>query len=113
LRTYGASGDLLLKQIPGLTVQTIEKGCSGMAGTFGLLSSNYRASLRAGLGLINALRDPAIHVGATECSACKLQMEQGTNKPTIHPVKLLALSYGLMPGIEQSLKRRSEELVVT
>ncbi len=113
LRTYGASGDNLLRQIPGLTVQTIEKGCSGMAGTFGLLSSNYRASLRAGLGLINALRDPAIAVGATECSACKLQMEQGTNKPTVHPIKLLALSYGLMPGIEQSLKRRSEELVVT
>lgn len=113
LRTYGASGDLLLKQIPGLTVQTIEKGCSGMAGTFGLMDSNYRASLRAGLGLINALRDPGIAVGTTECSACKLQMEQGTNKPTVHPIKLMALSYGLMPGIEQSLKRRSEELVVT
>lgn len=113
LRTYGASGDSLLKQIPGLTVQTIEKGCSGMAGTFGLMNSNYRASLRAGLGLINALRDPAIAAGTTECSACKLQMEQGTNKPTLHPIKLMALSYGLMPGIEQSLKRRSEELVVT
>jgi hypothetical protein len=25
-------------------------------------------------------------------------MEQGTRKPTIHPVKLLARSYGLLPG---------------
>lgn len=113
LRTFNASGDSLLKLIPGLTVQTLERGCSGMAGTFGLLSHNYRASLRAGLGLINALRDPTIQIGVTECSACKLQMEQGASKPTTHPVKLLALSYGLMPSIDQGLTRRTEDLVTT
>ncbi len=30
-------------------------------------------------------------------------MEQGTAKPTIHPLKLLALSYGLMPEISRLL----------
>jgi hypothetical protein len=25
-------------------------------------------------------------------------MEQGTTKPTVHPVKLLAKAYGLLPG---------------
>ncbi|MBL7040505.1 MAG: hypothetical protein ISR77_17855, partial [Pirellulaceae bacterium] len=48
-----------------------------------------------------------------ECSACKMQMEQGTTKPTIHPLKILALAYGLMPDLESLLTTRGEELVVT
>ncbi|MBN1393747.1 MAG: FAD-binding protein [Pirellulales bacterium] len=93
----GCPGEKLLGLIPGLRVQRIESGCSGMAGTFGLTRKNYRASLRAGLKLIARLRDPVIQAGATECSACKTQMEQGTDKPTLHPIVLLALSYGLIP----------------
>jgi Fe-S oxidoreductase len=65
-----------------------------MAGAFGLMRENYRNSLRAGWGLISAIRSPDLSVGVTECSACKLQMEQGTTKPTVHPLKILALAYG-------------------
>jgi Fe-S oxidoreductase len=93
----GSPGENLLRLIPGLTIHHLEEGCSGMAGTFGLKRENYRVSLRAGWSLIRAIRDPNIQAGTTECSACKIQMEQGTDKPTIHPVKLLALAYGLMP----------------
>jgi FAD/FMN-containing dehydrogenase/Fe-S oxidoreductase len=107
------AGENLLQLIPGLTVRRINHGCSGMAGTFGLKRENYRSSLRAGWGLIAALRDPAIEVGTTECSTCKMQMEQGTTKPTIHPLKILALAYDLMPEFEELLNARGEELVVT
>ena len=109
----GSPGENLLGLIPGVVVHRLEKGCSGMAGTFGLRRKNYRSSLRAGWGLISSLRDPKIQVGATECSACKMQMEQGTTKPTIHPLKILALAYGLMPDLESLLTTRGEELVVT
>lgn len=109
----GSPGENLLKLITGVTVRRIERGCSGMAGTYGLKRENYRSSLRAGWGLITAMRDPAIQLGATECSSCKMQMEQGTTKPTIHPIKVLAYAYGLMPEIEQLLSGRSEELTVT
>jgi FAD/FMN-containing dehydrogenase/Fe-S oxidoreductase len=109
----GTPGENLLRLIPGLSVQRVEKGCSGMAGTFGLKRENYRSSLRAGWGLISALRDPGIHVGTTECSTCKMQMEQGTTKPTVHPLKLLALSYGLMPELSTLLSARGQELIVT
>jgi Fe-S oxidoreductase/FAD/FMN-containing dehydrogenase len=91
----GTTGEDLLKLIPGLRVHRIEAGCSGMAGTFGLEHKNHRLSLRAGLKLISRLRDADIHAGATECCACKIQMEQGTSKPTYHPIKLLAAAYGL------------------
>ena len=102
-----------MQLIPGLKVIRTEKGCSGMAGTFGLKRENYRSSLRAGWGLISSLRNPALQAGTTECSACKMQMEQGTTKPTIHPLKLLALSYGLMPEVKELLTARGQDLVVT
>jgi hypothetical protein len=40
-------------------------------------------------------------------------MEQGTTKPTLHPIKLLALAYGRMPELADALHARGEELVVT
>lgn len=106
-------GENLLRLIPGLSVQRIEKGCSGMAGTFGLKRSNYRSSLRVGWGLISSLRDPEIQAGVTECCACKMQMEQGTTKPTIHPVKIMALAYNLMPELASLLTSQGEELTIT
>ncbi len=109
----GSPGEQLLRLIPGLNVQSIEKGCSGMAGMFGLKKVNYRNSLRAGWPLISSLRESNWQAGTTECSACKMQMEQGTSKPTIHPLKLLAMAYGLMPEVGMLLTGRGQELVVT
>jgi len=109
----GWPGESLLRLIPGLAVQRIEAGCSGMAGTFGLKRENYRTSLRVGWRVISALRDPSIQLGATECSACRLQMEQGTTKPTVHPLKLLALAYGLMPELESLLTAVGQERLAT
>ncbi len=74
---------------------------------------NYRASLRAGRELINAMRSPQLQAGITECSSCKLQMEQGTDKPTLHPLKVLALAYDAMPELAGRLAAHSEELLVT
>ena len=109
----GSPGENLLRLIPGLTVQHIEEGCSGMAGTFGLKAEHYRTSLRAGWPLITRLRDPNLQAGTTECSACKMQMEQGTTKPTVHPIKLFAYAYGLMPEVAALLTTPGEELIVT
>jgi Fe-S oxidoreductase len=109
----GSPGENLLRLIPGLTVERAEKGCSGMAGTYGLTREHYRTSLRAGWNLISHMRDPNLQAGVTECAACKIQMEQGTTKPTLHPLKILALAYGLMPEVYQLLNRRGEDLVVT
>ena len=109
----GTPGENLLGLVPGLRLHHIEQGCSGMAGTFGLLHRNYRSSLRAGWGLISKLRNPAIQAGTTECSSCRIQMEQGTTKRTIHPIKLLALAYGLMPEVASLLTTPGEELLIS
>ena len=94
----GTPGLDLIRRIPELQVEYIDRGCSGMAGTFGLRKDQFRTSLRAGRGLLNRMADNDIEIGATECSACRLQMEQGSPKRTLHPVKLLAMSYGLTPS---------------
>ncbi len=109
----GTPGENLLGLIPGLQLERLEKGCSGMAGLYGMQRRNYRNSLRAGLPLLNAVRTGSFQVGTTECSTCKIQMEQGSTKPTVHPIKLLAYAYGLMPELKDLLHSPGEDLVVT
>jgi len=110
---YGAPGEHLMRLIPGVKVSRATGGCSGMAGLYGVRKQNYRNSLRAGFDLISAARDPRFQAGTTECAACRMQMEQGTTKPTFHPLKVLALAYGLLPEGSALLTRRGEERVTT
>ena len=115
LKALGAGTPLaeLLKLIPRLDVRTIEEGCSGMAGAWGMTSRNFRNSIRIGWNLITRMRRGDLVAGVTECSSCKIQMEQGTHLPTVHPIKLLALSYGLMPEIRDRLQPSRKKLVVS
>jgi Fe-S oxidoreductase len=109
----GAPAENLLRLVPGMRVNRVERGCSGAAGLWGVKRENYRASLRAGLGLISAVRNGPFQIGMTECSTCKMQMEQSSTKPTVHPVKLLALAYGLMPEIANLVRSTTRPLVLT
>jgi len=98
------AGPKLLALIPGLRVDTIDVSCSGMAGTYGLKRRNYWASLEAGRPMLEELRRPRVLVGSAECSACRLQMEDGAGKRALHPVQYLAMAYGLLPEIARRLR---------
>jgi Fe-S oxidoreductase len=100
----GRSGPKLMELIPGLSVQSVDRGCSGMAGTWGLERKNYRNSLRIGWPLITAMRKHTAHAAATECSTCKMQIEHGSGRSTLHPIKLLAHAYGRLPGFDKELR---------
>ncbi len=106
------TGMRLLQLIPGLSVHHADAGCSGMAGTFGMKRKTYRTSLRVGWGLISAMQSTTAQIGSTECTSCKLQMEQGVDKPTIHPIALLAYAYGGLPEIRTWIQSRHEGLTV-
>jgi Fe-S oxidoreductase len=105
------AGPKLLRLIPGVRVKTIDKSCSGMAGTYGLKASAYEASLRAGRPMLDELNDPAVRYGSTECSTCRMQMQEGSRKRTLHPVQYLAYAYGLLPKLEKKLRRPLGKLV--
>lgn len=115
LKALGAGTPLvnLLRLIPRLRLHNIDEGCSGMAGAYGLTREHFQDSIRIGWGLISRMRTGDLTIGTTECSSCKLQMEQGTTTPTLHPLKLLALAYGLMPEVRQHLKPNLKKLTMS
>jgi Fe-S oxidoreductase len=101
----GVRGPQLLELIPELRVSKIDVSCSGMAGTFGLNARNLPTSLLAGRPMLAEFARPKHMYGSAECSACRLQMQEGTGKRALHPVQYLALAYGLMPSLAGRLRR--------
>lgn len=101
----GNPGLELLRTIPGLDVEFIDRGCSGMAGTFGMTRKNFLTSLRAGRGLRGRLKSDDITLGSAECGACRIQMQQGTGKTAHHPITLLAHAMGLKPDLRMQPNR--------
>jgi Fe-S oxidoreductase len=110
-RPSAAAPDLLAL-IPGVRTRTIDVSCSGMAGTFGLRSENYQTSLIAGKRMLDAMRQPGVLFGSTECGGCRMQMEDGSGKRTLHPSQYLALAYGLLPSVARRLVEPLRELVL-
>src|SRR5262249_53244029 len=98
--------------IPALRVHTIELSCSGMAGTFGLKAANYDLSLEAGRPMLEELARPRLRFGSTECSTCRLQMEDGAGKRTLHPAQYLALAYRFRSHLRRRLDRPLGRLVL-
>ena len=76
-----------------------------MAGAQGLKSKYHALSLEAGKPMLDELRRARHLYGSSECSSCRLQMQEGTGKRSLHPVQYLALAYGLMPELADHLRR--------
>jgi Fe-S oxidoreductase len=103
----GSPAENLMRLVPHVRIRRLEKGCSGMAGMWGIRRDNYRASLRAGRELIAGVRDGPFQIAMTECSTCKMQIDQSARKPTVHPLKLLAHAYGIMPEVAELIRPAS------
>lgn len=95
----GKPAQQLMDLIPSLKVQSMEKGCSGMAGLYGMKRENFRNSIRIGWNLISGMRRADVQAAATECSACKNQIEHGSSRVALHPIKVMAYAYGRLPGL--------------
>ncbi len=105
------AGPRLLELIPGVRVRTIDVSCSGMAGAWGLMAQHREVSLAAGKPMLDELDRPGVLFGSTECGGCRIQMQDGARKRTLHPVQYLALAYGLMPELEAKLLKPLGKLV--
>ncbi len=105
------AGPRLLQLIPGVRVRTIDVGCSGMAGTWGLRARTREASRAAGADMLAEFDRPGVLFGSTECGACRVQMQDVTRKRTLHPIQYLALAYGLMPELAERLTKPLGKLV--
>ena len=94
----GIAGDSLelLGKIAGANITDINAGCCGLAGTCGMQKKNYDLSVKIGAEMVDALNAMETGYVLTECAACKMQIEQLTDKTVIHPIKIIAKAYGLI-----------------
>jgi len=92
--SYGASIEIL-KNLCALDVADLNAGCCGLAGTFGMQKKNYELSEAIGQTLKDALDKTTAQCVLTECAACGLQIEHLSEKPFLHPIKVLAQAYEL------------------
>jgi glycerol-3-phosphate dehydrogenase subunit C len=58
---------------------------------------NYDLSVEIGRSLADAINAADQEYAMTECSACKMQIEQLTGKKVVHPIKVLVKAYGIEP----------------
>jgi glycerol-3-phosphate dehydrogenase subunit C len=80
----------LLRFVPGVEVVPIgEDHCCGIAGTYGMKACNFDRSLRMGAPLFESIERAGAPVVATGCGTCKMQIEQGTGRPVVHPLALV------------------------
>ena len=81
----------LLRSLPGATVEVLDAGCCGMAGSFGFEREHYDLSMTIGRQrLFPAVEDAsnATLVVATGVS-CRQQIAHGTGRTSLHPALLL------------------------
>jgi len=94
-RDIGMPSVEILQDVPGLKISTLTRRCCGMAGSFGVAAKHYDLSVEIGRALFDEIRRSGCRRVLTECSACKMQIEQHTGAEVIHPVKLLHRAYAL------------------
>lgn len=83
----------LLGEIPGLSVNQMDRGCCGLAGSFGASRQNRTLSLQIGTGLFEALQQTPDCQVLTECPGCKLQIEKCAGVSVTHPIQLFQEAY--------------------
>ena len=81
----------LLSRIPGVTVEELDAGCCGMAGSFGFESEHYDVSMKVGSDrLFPAIAaEPEATVVVATGASCRQQIFHGTNRDAWHPVQLV------------------------
>jgi FAD/FMN-containing dehydrogenase/Fe-S oxidoreductase len=101
-RGLGDASVRLLRLVPGVDVVPIEKDhCCGIAGTYGMKEKNFDRSMRMGRPLFEELAKTGAPVVATGCGTCKIQIEQGSHLPVVHPIRVVRDSLKGVAGAPQ------------
>ena len=89
-----AATEQVLRLIPELEVQTIESGCCGMAGAFGLDAKHYDVSMKmAELSLLPTVRsadDDTLIVA--DGTSCRHQIRDGAEREALHVARVLHMA---------------------
>jgi Fe-S oxidoreductase len=92
-KAFGTMPDVVtaLQLVPGLSVNTIESSCCGMAGSFGYEASHYDVSMRmAERSLLPAVRNaPPGALIVADGTSCRHQIEDGAKRGAVHVARVL------------------------
>ena len=91
----GSPGVDILKQIPDLNIIPSQEDCCGVAGTYGYKKEKYLIAMNVGQNLFDFIRKQSANLVICDSETCRWQITQATGKPCVHPIELLAYSYGL------------------
>ena len=93
VRGLGPENLQLLELIPGMEPVDIDRGCCGLAGSFGMRRAHREESQEIGRYLFQELQSPGYDLGITNCAGCEMQMRAGSGQDVVHPLKLLWRAY--------------------
>jgi len=93
VRDLGPENLQLLSLIPGMEPVDIDRGCCGLAGSFGIRRAHREESHEIGHYLFQELGAPDFDLGITNCAGCEMQMRAGSSRDVVHPLKLLWRAY--------------------
>jgi glycerol-3-phosphate dehydrogenase subunit C len=93
VRDLGPENLRLLGLVPGMEPVDIDRGCCGLAGSFGMRRSHRDESREIGRYLFQELQSPGYDLGITNCPGCAMQMQAGSGQDVVHPLELLWRAY--------------------
>ena len=79
----------LLGSLKGVQLEDLQSNCCGIAGSWGIIRSNYELSRTIGTPMIQRLNASGADVGITDCPTCQMQMEHMGRLPVRHPVEMV------------------------
>jgi glycerol-3-phosphate dehydrogenase subunit C len=79
--------------VPGLTAIDMDHDCCGVAGTYGLKTEKYDIAMAVGEPLFRRIRETDSARAACDSETCRWQIQAATDRPTRHPVEILAAAY--------------------
>lgn len=88
----GTSATVEMLKMVGYTVDVIDAGCCGIAGTFGFDAEHYELSMQVGeLGVLPKVREAGVENReiVSTGSACRIQIKHGAGIKTKHPLQLV------------------------
>lgn len=94
LQRLETAGVDLLRLIPGLVVERVDKGCCGFGGSFGFKKQSFDIANQVGAELFAWIRSTGADETVTDCPLCEVQIADGANVRTARPVEMLARAYG-------------------
>lgn len=85
----GLPGLELLNELKGVKAKNADAGCCGISGSYGFKKEKYDIAQAIGAELFKRMKESPATYGASECGTCRVQMQHGSGKESLHPVTIL------------------------